>query len=347
MLQFNASDSTWHTTIKRRRVFVELSPNLTEVASVHGSILDVQPDRILVLTQTDSASTGVSIHSRVSGSDVVIYNAPGHTVTTGFLTPVGAMFLERTGSAGPTALHEWQSGTLSDLGSATGLAVKGNYAAFTTGAGLVRRDVVTGTNTTVSASTGAFDVAANGDVVWQASDEVWRFRDGVTTQLTNDGSAFADRSPKTDGINVAYLKVQGGFTTAVFDTAGEHILTPVPLNNGDMAYRVANGWVAYTKSVAGQYEVWRRSPAGEERHVGAFTAPGEVLDALGPNGEVTVLRTRRYIVLPDNTTAPREVNSIPWHRVVPEWRPVRHHWSLALPGESVGRTRKSIAFERP
>ncbi len=241
---------------------------------------------------------------------------PAIAVTTGFLTPVGTMFLERTGSAGPMVLHEWQSGTLSDLGNATGLAVKGNYAAFTTGAGLIRRDVVTGTNTTVSASTGAFDVAANGDVVWQASDEVWRFRDGVTTQLTNDGSAFSDRSPKTDGINVAYLKVTsyGGFTTAVFDATGEHILTPVPLS-GDKGYRMANGWVAYTKSVNGDYQVWSRSPAGEERHVGAFAAgPTEVLDALGPNGEVTVTLLgvyggRRYLTVPDYSAAPREVNS--------------------------------------
>ena len=308
-LQFVATDSTWRTTMQTRKVFVELSPNLTEVASVHGSILDVQPDRILVHTQPDSVSIGLSIHSRVSGSDVVVYNTPGHRVTAGFLTSVGAMFLERPWSGGPTVLREWQSGTVSDLGSATTLVVKGNYAAFTTGAGLIRRDLVTGTNTTVSAAAQSYDVAANGDVVWQASNDLWRFRDGVTTQLTTDGSAFADVNPKTDGINVAYWKVtnlSGWVGTAVFDAAGEHILAPS--NNGYGAYRVANGWVAYNKVVAGPYQVWSRSPAGDERQVSAFGG-GSVLDALGPNGEVTVISGRRYRTVPDYTAAPREVNS--------------------------------------
>lgn len=306
---FQGTDSTWHVASATRRVFVELSSNLTEVASVHGVILDAQPDRILFQRQA-SGGGAVAIHDRVSGNDVVIYDQPGHVPQGGFLTPLGALFLENTGS-GPTTLHEWQSGVLSDLGTASSLVVKGGYAVFVTSAGLIRRDLTAGANAVVDPNGSEADVAANGDVVYQKSDEIWRFRNGVSTQLTNDGATFGDHYPITDGVNVAYLKLSlpSGYpvpianNVAVYDATGEHFLTPA-VTGATPRYRVANGWVAYTKGS----QVWSRSPAGQEVQASAF-ASGTGLDALGPNGEIALVSTRRYLAVPDYAAVPRNINS--------------------------------------
>src|SRR6185295_1638511 len=109
-----------------------------------------------------------------------------------------------TGAAPTTFLHEWQPGGSIDLGGSAFLIVKGQYAIFTSGfamgSPLVRRDVVAGVNAIVANTfQSTADVAANGDVVYVRSSNVFRFRNGVSAQLTND--ADGKGSPITDGVN--------------------------------------------------------------------------------------------------------------------------------------------------
>jgi hypothetical protein len=288
-----------------RRVFVESSPQLTEVASVAGSIFDVQPDRILFLNQS-AGGNALTIRDRLSGQDVVIYDQPGHRPVGGYLTPVGAMFRETTPDAAPNLprmVHEWKPGeALSDLGASPFLVAKGRYAILMTTAGLFRRDVVAGVTTFVSAG-GYGDVAENGDVAYDANYndtgyQVYRFRNGVTTQLTHSIDEWGF-GPVTDGVNVVYAKgYPPAYSIAFYDTS-EHVL------GGTGGYQAVNSWIGW--GAAGQ--VWTRSPAGQVVQVSKFSS-GSALSALGPNGEVAFINgSRRYVAVPDYNTPPREIGS--------------------------------------
>jgi hypothetical protein len=223
------------------------------------------------------------------------------------------MFLESTGGSAPTMLHEWRSSGVSDLGNASSLVVQDRYALYLAPGGLIRRDVVGGVNTTVSASGIEGDLAANGDVVYRASNQIFRARSGVSTQLTSD-VGISNHWPATDGVNVIYSKGTGaGTIITLYDTAGEHLLASGAAVTSNRGYRVVNGWVAYPKG--GQ--LWTRSPTGQEVQATAFSSTGAI-DALGPNGEIVVVNTvinpgisfykRRFVAVPTYGT-PREIGS--------------------------------------
>jgi hypothetical protein len=316
-LTFQGTDSAGQTTTVSRRVFVESSSQLTEVAAVNGLILDVQPDRILFLNES-TGGNALTIHDRVSGGDVVIYDQAGHNLEDALLTPLGAMFLEDVNNPFLRSLHEWQGGALTDLGKASAslLVIKGPYALFTLPAGLTRRDVLAGVNTLVStgAANVGYDVASNGDVVYWTNgtnDQVFRFRGGLSTQLTTD--AMQNIDPITDSVNVVYLKNK---QVTSYDTLGEHVLTPGDFGgrSSGQDYQVANGWVAYTKSgVASDRQVWSHSPTGDDAQVTHFGTSSSI-NALGPNGEIALINafggaSRRYLALPDYSTIPRDISS--------------------------------------
>ena len=308
-----------------RRVFVESSTHLSEVVSVNGLIMDVQPDRILFLNQS-TGGNALTIRNRMSGSDVVIYDVAGHLPESGGLTPVGAIFAEKLIGHNDTGLHEWTAGGVSDLGSYGVFDVEDRYATFVSG-GLVRRDVVAGANTFVTsgASTGA--VAANGDVVYGSSGyQIVRFRNGTSTQLTSDATLW-NVAPVTDGVNVVYAKSTPccsgqQYQIAMYGASGEQILT-VP--DGVQRwpgrfYRAANGWIAYTKSGAGgELNIWSRSPTGQIAQATQFGG-SSIIDALGPNGEIAVVNLlslgngmgtvqRRYLAVPNYGGVPTDISS--------------------------------------
>lgn len=313
-LVFQGTDSAGRVMTAYRPVFVESSPLLTEVASVHGAILDVQPDRILFLTQWSSLVSvpssnshyALAIHDRASGVDVVIYDQAGHLPRRGYLTPLGAMFIERDTHT-IDELHEWRSGVLSALGRTCCVVVKGRYAFFDTGVlGSIKRDVVADVNTPIGGAPG--DVASNGDVVY-ANYQIYRFRNGVTTQLTND-SPLWNIGPKTDGVSVVYAKGYNPYgkglqllPIALYDDGGEHILSTTHIFSTTTTYEVTDGWVVYDK--AGQ--IWTRSPAGVERTTQFTTA--STFEAIGPSGEMVVRLDRRYYTVPDYRAPPRDISS--------------------------------------
>lgn len=309
-LVFYGTDSLGQVSMTgSRRVFVESSAQLTEVASVNGPIFDVQPDRILFLNQL-TGGNALTIRDRLSGQDLVIYDQPGHVPVGGYLTPVGAMFREAAPDFPPNLpmmVHEWSLGGLSDLGASLFLVVKGRYAIYMTTAGLIRRDVVADVTTIVSAG-GYGDVAENGDVAYFTVDgtsHVYLFKNGATALLsTGIGGTFL--SVLTDGVNVvSSFPTSGPVEIALYDMTGKHVLSEEGSLSLSQNYRLANGWVAFPSGL----DVFSRSPAGQVLQVSKFTS-GSVLSALGPNGEVAFTNgSRRYLAVPDYSTPPREIGS--------------------------------------
>ena len=304
-LTFIATDSAYQETVDSRTLFIESSTKLIEIANVPGNIWDVQPDRILFL-DTSTGGNILKIRDRYSGLDTVVMGETGKIPQYGFLTTKGAIFEEQIGDSSTSSIYEWRDGALLDLanpGWHGSLKVKGDYAIWSDNPLLIRRDLVSGASTTLSASSDnqGEDIASNGDVVYNPSpsptsgSQIFLYRGGVTTQLTND--TLENLNPLTDGINIIYLKCPLGscFASeiALFTAAGESILAP---SSYDPSYAVNNGWAAFTKpALGGTSQVWLRSPAGDLTQVSFFSTSSSI-DTLGPNGDLMwTSGKRRYL----------------------------------------------------
>ncbi|MDQ3802620.1 MAG: hypothetical protein M3416_02035 [Acidobacteriota bacterium] len=310
LLVFKATDSGGQVTSISRRVHVESNANLSEVESVGGRIVDVQPDRILFVEDTE-AGLVLKIHDRVSGRDAVVSST---SVGFGqmFLSPEGAVFEKNNETDVFSSVFEWRDGALRNLdplNSGNSLKVRGKYAIWNSsketrppdGKLLILRDLAAGTQTVVSdAGAGVSDVTAGGDVVYSiperrpgtgdpSASNVFRYRGGVTTKLTDDSNVW-NISPRTDGINVAYVKATPccsplTFALLLHRPAGAVTLAPPgPWEISD--HRVEGGWVAFSRPGAnGLFQVWRRSPADAEERLSFFNASSFV-EALSPKGGV-------------------------------------------------------------
>jgi hypothetical protein len=167
----------------------------------------------------------------------------------------------------------------------------------------VSTQVASGTSTG-----GASDVAANGDVVYTLSNgrdaqgrdlyNIYRVRNGGTTQLTNDAADFANGYPITDGLNVVYQRqprtpeasdyVQTVIDSngATFDLASQNHL----LGRGE--YRAAGGWIAFPKLGGGVPQIWTRSPAGDLKQI-TFFGTASLGNQLSSTGEVVLTNSGR------------------------------------------------------
>jgi len=285
-LEFDAIDSVGHNVATQVNVFVCSNTNVFEVDRVSGTIRDVSPDRILsTLGDLYASSNVLMIKSRSTGIETVLVDRPDLTWHPGsdqaFLTPHGAIFTSAQ------ELYEASPGTIIDLGPCQqhSLAVKGNYAIWTTDTTLIRRDLLAGTNfliyTNAAGSPAGSDVAANGDVVYSG---VYRYRSGITTLV---GSGVF---PLTDGVNVGYFQGSAypfsGF--ALFDGTNETILSPQAWNSGSSP-ELASGWTAFTKpGTGGTTQAWTRSPSGVQSQRTLFGDPSEAvyLQGLASNGDI-------------------------------------------------------------
>jgi hypothetical protein len=321
-LGFEGTDSAGQLTHVPREILVESSTHLSEVESVSSQIWDVQPDRILFL----DPSNILKIYDRSSGQETSVPAIHGKTPKYGYLTPNGTIFMAQGSDLRSEGIYDWRDGTLLYLGvpnSTQSLKVSGNYAIWNggdtgspyLGKVLYLRDLIAGTTTTVSENALNWNnnVASNGDVVYASRDfQIFRYRGGISAQLTNDTS-LRNIYPTTDGINVVYLKEDFGNNTyeiVMYGTEGETILAPAqsqqPLPEID--YQVDNGWIAYRKpGTGGQSQVWTRSSSGVESQVSFFSTSSRI-DSIAPSGEVTFINGgRRYLAQP--ASIPIDINS--------------------------------------
>jgi len=313
-LLFEAKDSAGQFTRTLRTVYVESSTKLVDVASVDGTIWDVTPDRILFLdTSTDEDI--LKIRDRSSGVDTVVMKDIDKIPTYGFLTPKGAIFVEKDKNPENflmDTVYDWRDNVLVDLGhpnSFYSLKVKGNYAIWNQQPLLFLLDLISGISTTISNDAGNThnDVASNGDVAyWQVSPyQIFRYSGGVTTQLTNDATLW-NTYPLTDGVNVIYRKHtpccdNQTFAISLYTASGELTLAPARSQEPypGTGYQVNNGWAAFTiPGVDGVLQVWLRSPAGDLTQESFFGMSSRI-KALGPNGDLLwVTANRTYFDTP-------------------------------------------------
>ena len=340
LLRFTATDSAGQTAFVFRNIIIESSPSLYEIASVGGPILDVQPDRILFQqgagwTQTPNglfyANGSLVVRNRATGVDTVIPSIPGRSPFFGRLTPAGAIFITDRPPTPYRAIYEWRGGAVQELGGLVNgdewPRVSGDYAIWQERNALFQDElwsyvISSQTKTLITASAGGIvgsDVAANGDIVYARREnedspyQIFRKRGGTTTPLTSD-VLLRNTDPRTDGINVVYLKSTSNgsaWATALHDGTQEIILdalAPRQLHALQYEYQLVNGWTAYTRrAMDDTRQVWVRSPLGVFTQLTSF-AGSSLVDSLSPGGRVALLFTnRRYLA--SAGVAPVEVSS--------------------------------------
>lgn len=287
-----------------RVVYVESSSRLSTIATTPGMAVDLRGDRILY--QGPRATVGLQTIS--SGATQTI---PVDTIGSGFVTPAGAIFIN---PSFPTSLSEWRNGTLTSLGPVDNytLFVEGAFAVFNSGGTVTRRDLTAGTNVVIGGALAPAYVAANGDFVYGGSDRnVYRYRGGLLTTLTQSATGEANDAPFTDGVNVVWRnRALCCGTAGILFHDGTAATTLAPQSTQNVSpptsYLANNGWTAFTKPDANNVmQVWTRSPAGALFQVTSYVTES-LIRGLGADGTVIFENgTRRYLVSPGG--APRDL----------------------------------------
>jgi hypothetical protein len=285
---------------------VEPVAGMVFVDSAGSNAMDADSTRLLF---SDSVKR-VWLHDRGNGSRTFL--AQAGTAPYGWLHAQGAIFASTNTFA---HVYDWRSGTLVDMDQASpsgSLVAQGNWAIWNASTTLRRRDLAAGTNLTVA--TNARDdnhVAANGDVVFtDPTFDVYRYRTGGgVTRITNDpDDLYRNRAPRTDGVNVLYVKTPTGAQkgrVTLWDGTTETVLgdtTIVP------RYAANGGWVAYPKvDGIGNPQIRTRAPDGTDRLV-TTTSFASYLTALGPDGTVIYSSNgSQYASHPPYTAAPTRI----------------------------------------
>ena len=308
-LHISAADSRRQTVTKDVGVTVNASGHLNQVAQVPGTVWDVAPDRILYL---DSAGV-LKVRNRSTGAESTV-PSPGGSYTGGRLGPSSVVFISRSGTV--SSLYEWKGGAPVALGAipSPSLVVKGGWAIWNTvapgGKTLVRRNLGTGVNDTISTNAGNVenDLAENGDVVyWDAGYSVHRWHAGADSVLAVGSGTVWNAYPTTDGSLVAFRRStpccsSQTFQVVLFDPAhGETVLAGPSPNDVQWPedYTLLAGWLAFTRAgTGGQPEVWRRAPGGSVEKLSGFGTRSWV-EAVGADGSVSWRNgSRRYLSVP-------------------------------------------------
>lgn len=302
-LKFEVHDALGQKIDATRYVHVETSTYLREVAAMPGLVYDSDGARTLYGLQDESGLHQLWIHDRSTGASTHVSRNGGVTTSAeAKLTSRGAIFTVATqlstgGYRIRGKVHEFADGALiehGDMNSAQALVVAGNYALWMRESTLYRRDIDAGVTTAIgTAINSGNQLAANGDVVFTTTSapyQIWRYRDGQTTPLTNYTSRSSS-GPVTDGINVVYSQTADGqYSVMMNDGTQETRLSgpfTSPAPRSQAHYQANSGWIAYVKwGTSTGLQIWTRSPAGEHR----LAAYSSALSLLGPNGEIIINR---------------------------------------------------------
>jgi hypothetical protein len=214
-LVFTATDSRGQEVSETRRVYGEPGPRLTEVARADGRVVDLLGDALLYINESGDVPRTV-IQTVSTGALDTIALPDGAVPSRAFLLPTGVLLATGELGAPGGSLFELRSGALTEvtgLLAAASVQVNGTWAIYSLGTptgprSLHRRDLTTGTDILISSSisTHRTSVAATGEVAWTSPDnEVMRYRNGTTTQLTTTG-VHETYSPVIDAEGVTYLR---------------------------------------------------------------------------------------------------------------------------------------------
>lgn len=211
--------------------------HLEFVSEVDGTITDVTQQRTMYFTMENGWPT-LKVHNRLSGTLQTIPPIEGEIPVNERLTYRGAIF-GWTSDAG-TAVQEWTGGALRWYdGTPRGMQVSPvtrQYAIWPIWLGeqgrvLHLRDMLLLQNHYVGNGSvnDLADVSDGGEVVFTqgpAPYNVFRYRNGQTTQLTN-AQTYSHFNPLTDGTNVVYRKQVSSTSSQIVmysDATGEVVL---------------------------------------------------------------------------------------------------------------------------
>jgi len=305
-----------------RSVWVESSTHLQDVMTVAGPIADASQNRVLY--SSSQQGFNVNIHNAASPIDTFVL-ACHNSGQYPLLTPTGAwVWCFNQVHFDEDTLFNWDGGSLTNEAGYSPPVVSGDFGIFEPAAftSLTRVTFSTRARAAVTPCSGGGDVAANGDVACaNATGQIFRFRDGLASQVTHDTAPLFNLRPRTDGMSIVFTQSltssnnntepDGPYRIALLDSTGEHILTHTmsysPGLPPEPTYRANNGWVAYTEtSNTGELQAWALPPGGIATQITHFGG-SSTIEALGPNGEVVLLnsssgQSRRYLAVSPYTS---------------------------------------------
>jgi hypothetical protein len=281
---------------------------VTNLTTVPGVIVDANPTAVLYRPSGDQTEP-LTVRHLPSGTEETVTVPTGRQMRypDARLFGDGVIFVTYpSGSDQNPVMDEWHFGTstATSLGAANGFTdeVAGDYAVWSVGSTVTRRQFSTETSTTITTHAGTVgdtpSVAPNGDVVYTddaGPPNVHRWHAGTDTAFTNTSDLVAV-SPVTDGTNVVWALVPpccgnpGGSIvvngTEIGDTgdsiAGEDI-------NRKDNYAVDGGWTGFTRTSQSQVTV--RSPDGVLSPVSADGASNRlVVRDVNAHGQVAYYR---------------------------------------------------------
>ncbi len=317
-VKVTAEDANGQKTVENINLAIEDLNNVQLVKAFQYEIIDFNSSKVLELFD-NAANDALYISEIISDSreqilfnrDVDIRSGP-----TSFLTPYGAIFIEQSGSVLTSELFDWNNGALISLGqpnSASFLKTAGDYAIWSQGTTLWKRNLNTQQNVTMNTGAGNWqnDVGENGVVAYWSSSpnyEIIRNVNGIETTLASDVN-YWNTYVKTDGSNFIYRKHDACCSNQEYalyfhDGTNETQLTAFSLNEPSYSrdYFINNGWVAYTdEGNLGQKHVWSQSP-GLARVQRTSFATSSYIEHLAPNGEMMIINnSKRYLSKIDAT----------------------------------------------
>ncbi len=309
-LVFTATDSRGQQVSETRRVYGETGPRLTEVARANGRVVDLLDDALLYIDESGDVPRTV-IQTVSTGALDTIALPDGVVPTRAFLLPTGALLATGEAGAPGGSLFELRSGALTEvtgLLAAASVQVNGTWAIYALGTptgprSLYRRDLTTGADLLISNSISTYgtSVAATGEVAWTSPDnEVMRYRDGTTTQLTTTG-VHETYAPVIDAEGVTYLRdCCGGTKWELVKQANCCIAVlaegpssaPIP---SDLRYLMNGSYVFYSAPTLGALEVFAMTSNGSDLFTLTGSGQDNLIEAVSDFAAVVFSRgNRRY-----------------------------------------------------
>lgn len=318
---FIATDLRGQKDTVVRNVTVVKIPTVTSIASATGTVLDVSGDKMLLIDRSTATDRLILRTISTGIDDTIPYANPDNTIR-GFVSPHGAIFLEKKTSSANRTLYEWRDRDLLSTASVDSLSLKvsGSYAIHldhdlalnrTT---LFRRDLGTGVDaaigSAVSPGGSTHAVAANGDVVFTTDDPrqgIFRYRAGAVTSVV---SGFATSNSfgvlKTDGYNVMFVLASAGGGRPTIRFARNGVSTALSTGQfffpSSTDYDAAGDWMAFMKEDASNIrQVWtssfsRGATGSRVLHQVTFFGSHSVLEAVGSDGTTIFSNSgRRYL----------------------------------------------------
>jgi hypothetical protein len=286
-LVFAGRDDEGQTVTAARTVFVESSPRLAEREAAGYAMTGAGAGFVTYRDSTGRVPT-LFLRARATGAVQSLSTEPADGEV---VTPGGAVFL----NADPTQVFEREGDRLVRRGYALPGSVKvaGNHAVwryfFSTALMSLNMDTGTLTHVFYRMEAGEYDVAANGELAFQATGVVYRRAGNENTAVARSVGTAA--FPRIDGGWVTFVRPGGILVRAAGETGHDTLAVDVPAGEGAA---MRGGWIAFRRTAGGAPQVWTRAPDGTLRQA-TNAAGGARLDFLGAGGEVVFTAGgRRY-----------------------------------------------------